>query len=347
MASKGHRIVFPEAGRAAVEEFDVPSAGPNELLIRTTHSLVSAGTEMTTLTSAIGSPKYPYYPGYSNVGVVEAAGKNVSGDHPAGTPVVSMGRHTSHFILDLSLERRVVGVGGVEYRGPEYVQKLPAGVSQRDATFAVLGSVAIHGLRKAEPRLGNSAAVFGQGVVGQLTVMLLKAAGCRPVIAADLVASRLEKSKISGADFLVDGSKEDSVEDVLRLTNRAGAELVFDATRTPKTLPLMMKAAAQAGKVLIVGSLPGTVEIDAFTELQLRELTIIGVFQPASPLQAHPYNPFTQSRNRLTFLNLLADGTLAVNHLITHTPKWSEGPAIFDMIHEGPASWMGIVFDWT
>jgi len=174
----------------------------------------------------------------------------------------------------------------------------------------VLGSVAIHGLRKAEPRLGNSAAVFGQGVVGQLTVMLLKAAGCRPVIAADLVASRLEKSKISGADFLVDGSKEDSVEDVLRLTNRAGAELVFDATRTPKTLPLMMKAAAQAGKVLIVGSLPGTVEIDAFTELQLRELTIIGVFQPASPLQAHPYNPFTQSRNRLTFLNLLADGTL-------------------------------------
>lgn len=338
-ANKGHRIVFPAVGQAGVEEYDVPEPGPNEILIETRHSLVSAGTEMTNLVNAFKtrSREYPTYPGYSNVGVVAAAGEKVRDQYPKGTPVLTMGRHWSHFLRDLSADRK---------GGPEYVQVLEPGVDLRRATFAILGSVSMHGIRRAQPQIGNSAAVFGQGVVGQLIVQLARAAGCRPVIAVDLVESRLKKATTSGAHHTVNASRQDAAKAIMELTGGAGAELLFDATRTPDTVPVMIQAAANCAKVLIVGSLPGKIEIDMFTEFQIREISLIGVFQPAVPLEAHPYNPWTQRRNRLDFLNLLADGGVKVDHLVTHTPSWREGAEIFSMIHEGPGDWLGIAFDW-
>lgn len=336
---KGHRIVFPSLGTAAIEDYELAEPGPYEILVETRQSLVSAGTEMTNLVNAFerGPQHFPAYPGYSNVGIVAAAGANVGEQYPVGTAVLTMGKHWSHFLRDLSPTRE---------RGPEYVQALEPGTDLRRATFAILGSVSFHGIRRAEPQIGNSVAVFGQGVVGQLIVQLARAAGCRPVIAVDLVASRLEKAKLSGAHHTLDASKVDPAKAIMDLTGGVGAELVFDATRTPNTLPPMMKCAAHGAKLLIVGSAGGRVEIDTFTELQLRELSIIGVFQPAAPTTPHSYNRWTQQRNRLDFLNLIADGAVKVDHLITHTPSWREGVEIFSMIHEGPGNWIGVVFDW-
>jgi threonine dehydrogenase-like Zn-dependent dehydrogenase len=136
------------------------------------------------------------------------------------------------------------------------------------------------------------------------------------------------------------------VEKLLELTGGEGVDLLFDATRTPETLPAMLKAAAHAGRILVTGSVPGKVEIDLFHELQLREISIIGVFQPAAPTVAHPYNPWTQRRNRVEFLKLLADGTVRVDNLISAAPAWSEAPEVYEMIRKGPGEWLGIVFDW-
>ena len=70
----GRRIVFPAVGEVAIEEFAVPEPGPKEIVVRARHSLISAGTELTNLTDALGIAEYPLYPGYSHVGVVESAG---------------------------------------------------------------------------------------------------------------------------------------------------------------------------------------------------------------------------------------------------------------------------------
>jgi 2-desacetyl-2-hydroxyethyl bacteriochlorophyllide A dehydrogenase len=345
----GNRIVFPAAGDAAVEEFDIPEPGEYEILVATQYSLISAGTEMTTMVRQVRPQAFPAYPGYSNVGIVERAGRAVIDEFPPGTPVASTSNHSSHIVLDLNPGRigppEMVAPRGS--RGPDYAQRLDVGVDQRRATFAVLGSVALHGIRRGEIQVGNAAVVFGQGVVGQLIAQLAKLSGCKPVIAVDLVESRLEKSKIAGADYTVNAAAENAVERIMEITGGAGAEILFDATRSAETIPIMMKAAAHFAKLMVVGSLPGTVETDFFTEFQLKELNLMGVFQPATPTEGHAYNPFTQRRNRRDILDFLESGAIKVDHLITHDSKWSEAPEIYSMIREGPGGWMGIVFDWT
>lgn len=336
-SATGRRIIFPAVGEVATEEFAVPEPGPEEIVVRARHSLISAGTELTNLTDALGIATYPLYPGYSHVGVVESAGGQVGDDFAPGTAVLSLGAHTSHLLLDLSPTRA---------GGAEFALALAPETDLQAATFAVLGSVAMHAVRKAEPQIGQSAAVFGEGVVGQLMVQLLRVSGCRPVIAVDLDESRLAKATESGAEHTIDAGRVDVVTRLLELTGGAGVELQFDATRTPQTLPTMLKAAAHSGRILVTGSVPGKVEVDLFHELQLREISIIGVFQPAAPTVAHPYNPWTQERNRVEFLKLLADGSVRVEHLISAAPAWGEAKDVYEMIRQGPGEWLGIVFDW-
>lgn len=338
----GTRIVFPAAGEVAIEEFAVPTPGPGEILVRARHSLISAGTELTNLTDALGIAEYPLYPGYSHVGEVVARGYGAPEAFPVGSPVLSMGPHSSH----VALEPAAKPATGEHIAGNQFALPIPAGVDIQHAPFAILGSVAMHAIRKARPELGQSAAVFGQGVVGQLIVQLARTAGCRPVIALDLDDARLALARRSGATATVNPNDKDPVEQLFELTNGHVVNLLFDATRTPATLPVMLKAAAHSARVLVTGSLPGRVEIDLFHELQVREISIIGVFQPAAPTSAHPYNPWTQTRNRAVFLDRLAAGDLHVAHLISSTPSFSNAPAVYEAIRQGPADWLGIVFNW-
>jgi L-iditol 2-dehydrogenase len=330
------RVVFPRPGEVEIEAFELPDPGSHQLLVRTTRTAVSAGTELTGLLGAGPRSRFPAYPGYSHVGVVERVGDQVTG-FAVGDRVLSMGKHQTHVLLDLSPHRP---------GGPEYVERVPAGLAPEHAAFAILGSVSLHGVRRAELQIGQSAAVFGQGIVGQLLVQLARAAGCDPVIGIDVVGPRLEEARMSGAHVVVDASRDDPVQAVERATGGNGAEAVFDATRTPRTLPVMMKAAAMGGRVLVVGSVMGTVEIDAFTELQLKELSIVGCFQPAAPLEPHHFLPWTQRRNRQIFMQMAASGAIKLEHLITHRVAYQRAPETFDMIKRGGTDWLGIVFTW-
>jgi 2-desacetyl-2-hydroxyethyl bacteriochlorophyllide A dehydrogenase len=331
----GQRVVFPERGTVEIQPFEVADPGPSQIRVRALCSAVSAGTELTGLLGE-GRARFPAYPGYAHVGEVVAAGRAVEGIRP-GDRVLSMGHHQTDLLLDLSPERP---------GGPEYVERLPDGLSPELAAWAILGSVALHGIRRAELQIGQAVAVFGQGIVGQLIVQLARAGGASPIVGIDVVAQRLEESRISGADAALDPARDDLVAEIGRLTGGRGAELVFDATRTPKTLPTMMKVAANGGKVLMVGSAMGTVELDAFTELQLKELSIVGCFQPAAPLEPHHFLPWTQRRNRETFMRLTATGQVRLDHLITHRAPFREAPAIYEMIRRGGHDWLGVLFTY-
>jgi 2-desacetyl-2-hydroxyethyl bacteriochlorophyllide A dehydrogenase len=306
------------------------------VLVRSEVSLISAGTELTTLLGGHGTERYPAVPGYSNVGVVEAVGPGVADPRP-GERVLTMGRHASHCLVDLAPDRP---------GERQYLQPVPEGVSPEAASFAVLGSVAMHGVRKAEPQLGQSAAVIGQGVVGQLIAQLVRLAGCSPVVGIDVFPQRLEMARRSGTPLVVNAAEVDAEAAVKAATGGLGVDLGFDATRSTDTLPLLMKMAALSGKVVVVGSIPGTAEIALFDPLQTKELTIIGAWQPRSPLAGHAYFPWTQSRNRLAFLELLRDGAVRVDHLITHRPEPEQAPEVYAMIRAGGADWLGIVFRW-
>lgn len=345
MAVGARGVVFAAPGQVELETFTLPDPGPQQVLVRQTRTLVSAGTEVKALLNLRGAGdggRYPVRPGYSSVGVVEAVGSGVQDVMP-GDRVLSMGRHATHTLVDLDPNRLMAAAG---QRGPQYLEKIPDRVTDEQAVFAILASVALHGMRKVSFQQGESCAVMGQGVVGQLLGQLARAAGAAPVIGIDLVASRLEQSRRSGLHEVVDASQEDTVEAVMRLTGGRGADVAVEATTSAKNFPTLMKLAALNGRIVVVGSLAGTVELSLFDELQRKELTIMGAWQPRAPVVPHHLFPWTQQRNRQVFLELLQAGTLSVDHLITRRGSPEEIPGLYGEITSGPGEWLGVVFVW-
>jgi 2-desacetyl-2-hydroxyethyl bacteriochlorophyllide A dehydrogenase len=337
MPYTGHQIVFTAPGQVAVEAINVEEPADFEIVVQTECSLISAGTELTNLLGQLSVFRgYPVYPGYSNVGVVIATGSQVK-EPAVGQRIVSTARHASHFKLDLAPHHP---------GGPAYYQPVPEAIAPAEAAFAVLGSVALHSVRKAELQIGQSAVIVGAGVVGQLLAQFAYWSGCQPIIMLDLYHDRLAIARSLGADFTINPNVTDPVAAVREYTQERGADVVFEGTRSAQTLPLMMKLAGQSSRIMMVGSLPGEVTIDPFTELQLREIQVIGCFQPASPLQEHAYYPWTQQRNRQVFLTMLAAGKLKVAPLITHRLPFTAAPEAYAMIERGGGDWLGVVFEW-
>ena len=143
---------------------------------------------------------------------------------------------------------------------------------------------------------------------------------------------RLEAGVQSGTPVLINASEEDVVQRVMEATDGAGVTYGYDATRSGTAIRTLMDMAAQSGKILLVGSIPRIVEIPLFDPLQTKELSIIGVLQPRSPMIAHPYYPWTQERNRAEILDLLARQAIRVDHLITH--RMAPEDAAGDLRHD-------------
>lgn len=347
----GQRLVFTGPHCAEIQPFDVPAPGPGQVLVRTTRTLVSAGTELKSYVGADhgdAPARYPRFSGYSHVGVVEAVGDGVAAVAP-GERVATMGGHASHVLIDLN-PHSVPPAAALPAphwpRPPAWAQVLPEGVADAQATFAVLGGVALHGVRKAALRLDESCVVVGQGVVGQLVGQLARLNGARPVIAVDPDPDRLEHSRDSGLDCQIAATSDEAVPRVLELTGGQGADVCFDCTANTRAFPAQLRMAAFEGRLVIVGSLVGTVAISLYDEIQTKELTIIGAHQPKAPGYWHPAAPWTQAANRRAILGLLAAGRLRVDHLISHEAPAADAPRLYEQMAAGPAGWLGVVFRW-
>ncbi len=239
----------------------------------------------------------------------------------------------------------LVDVGtDASWRG--YAGRIPDGVTDAQATFGVLGDVALHGVRRAKPYLGESVAVFAQGLVGQLTTYFAARAGAYPVIAIDLLDERLEHSRRMGATHTINASREDVVQAVHDLTG-GGARVVFMVARNPAVFVDCLKAAAHGATVCLSGSPPGTVEIALQPEVLRHELDILGNYSLDYPPEPYHRFQWTRPANRAYVFDLIARGELNVDHLVTHDVPYSRAPEIYEMIACGPEGWLGVLFDWT
>jgi threonine dehydrogenase-like Zn-dependent dehydrogenase len=269
--------------------------------------------------------------------VVEATGSAVEGYQPGDRVVTALGHQAAGLLTtDPAAE---------DFES--YAGRIPDGVSDEQATFVPLADVAVHGLRRAGPQLGDSVAVFGQGVVGQLVTQFARLAGAHPVIAVDLVDERLELARIGGATHTVNAGREDAVEAVVRLTGGDGARVVFMVTRTPKILPDCLRAAAPGGTVALTGSPPGEVTIGLQVELLRKELNLIGTYQAGYPREPFHQFQWTRAGNRTYALELLQRHELRVDHLITHRVPCAEVGRAYEMIARGPEGWLAVILDWT
>ena len=337
MSEKGRRLVFVGNSRAEVETFDVPEPGPGQVLVRVTRSQVSAGSEKNQFLrpSAPGNRRSS---GYTTVGRVMALGAGVDNFKP-GDRVLTFGNHASHLLTHATWTGRPAKP---DSRPPDLIRH---DVTDEQAAFAVLGSVALHGVRRAQLQIDESVAIFGLGVVGHLLTALCRISGSYPIIGVDLDKERLALSREAGATHTVDASREDA-EAAVRAITGDGAACVFHATGEPKVLVDCMKAAGDRGRIVLVGSASGTVEIGLQVELLRKELDIRASYHSALDYNPHPYWPWTRERNRAAIMRLIAAGDLKVDHLVSHVARPEQANELYNRIAAGPKGWMSVFFNW-
>jgi threonine dehydrogenase-like Zn-dependent dehydrogenase len=333
---QARQLVFRSDRRVVIEEFDLPGPGPGQVLVRHTHTQVSAGTEMNffRLNPADG-PLTRSTPGYMGTGVVLQAGAGVTG-FVAGDRVVTCGNHCSHWLAEPA------DTGPFKW----YIQRLDDRISDAAGGFVTLADVSLHGVRRAGLQIDESVAVFGLGIVGQLTVQLARLSGAHPIIAVDLSDRRLELALAGGATHTINAAREDVEAAVMAVTGGRGAETVFHCAPAAQALQTAMQAGGERAKIVLTASAPGLAEIGLQRELLRREQTILGVYQIGMQRDPTPYWPWTNLRNRQACLRLMAAGHLQVDPLITHVAPYTEAESMVQMMLSGTDAWLGVVFRW-
>jgi predicted dehydrogenase/threonine dehydrogenase-like Zn-dependent dehydrogenase len=270
--------VIAEAGRIRVIDVPVPQCKETEVLVRSEFSLISTGTETWSLesTKPIGAGELV---GDSSrlkkaVGLVtdvvrkEGVAGLVDYVKMVRNPEVALGYSVSgtivrvgRLVTDLVPGDRVACAGEGYACHAEYVAvprnlvaKVPEGVKMNDAAFTTLGAIATHGVRRSGASLGETVAVIGAGLVGNLVVQVCRASGCR-VVALDVRRDRLELALRVGANVALNSTDPDLLGHISHFTNGRGVDVVIVCASGESSDPvnLASKLARDRARVAIVG----------------------------------------------------------------------------------------------
>ncbi|HEX4823345.1 MAG TPA: bi-domain-containing oxidoreductase [Candidatus Polarisedimenticolaceae bacterium] len=370
-------IQDPKAGTVLVVDVPPPAIRPGTLLVRTEASVISPGTERNAVAAVRDSYirtararpdlvrrvldsvrrdgllaayrkvqaklSEPQALGYACAGKVVAIGEG-AGDHfRIGDRVACAGvGHASH------AEMVCVPVN--------LAARIPDGVPLADAAFATLGAIALHGVRQAEPRLGDRVAVIGTGILGLLTVQLLRAHGARAA-AFDLSEDLVERARALGAETGSSGGVDDQVATALAWTDGLGVDAVIVTAASASDGPMTAAAGMtrDRGRVVAVGFVPFGLprEIAYVKELELRISRSYGPgrydlgYEETGVDYPIGYVRWTETRNLEAFLALLADGRVTVADLVTHRYALADAPAAYDeLVAKNGRRPLGMVIDY-
>ena len=352
-------------GEITVEEVPAPQLLPGCVLVRIAASVVSAGTERASaefarksllqkaksrpdlvrevitkvqrdgILSAIQAVRsrldQPQSPGYSSAGTIVAVGEGVTDLRP-GDRVACAGAGLAVHAEIACVPRLLVAL--IPTLDPT------AEVSFEMSAFATLGAVALHGIRTAEAKLGDLVAVIGLGLLGQLTVQLLKAAGCR-VLGMDIDSSRADLARHLGADAVA-GSASAFRDLCVEASRDAGVDSVLITAETPSSDPVNLAGAIARDRAIVVAV--GTVGIDierkAYYEKEL-DFRISRSYGPGRYDVAYEqkgrdyplgYVRWTETRNMEAFVQFLAEKKINVGALITHRFPIDRAQSAYDLI---------------
>ncbi|HZU13301.1 MAG TPA: zinc-binding dehydrogenase [Chloroflexota bacterium] len=325
-------VIFPEPRQVELTEDDISGPAENEILIQGATSLISTGTELTAYSGDFPPNsawsryvRYPFHPGYSHVGRVTAAGMGVH-DLGVGTRVTTWSPHTTL--------TRAAANGAIP---------IPDGVADEEAAFTSLGAIVLNGIRLAAIGLGDSVAIVGAGLLGQLAASLAALSGARPVLVVDPAQRRLALAERRGATTVIPLPVADAGEAVREATGGRGADIVLEITGNPAVMPDAVRLARRNGKVIVLGSPRGPSLIDLHDEVHTLGVQIIGAHISTTPEAETPHTPWTRRRNSLLFLDLIAEGKLSVADLITHRYRLADAGDAYASLYADRSQAMGVV----
>lgn len=343
-----------KTGETILEEVPVPLVRRGCLLIKTTRSLISLGTEkmlvdfgksnyiqkakqqpdkvkqvidkikteglIPTINSVLNKLGEPIPLGYCNVGVVAAIGEGVSG-FEIGDRVASNGPHAEYVCIPKNL-----------------VAHIPDNISDDEAAFTVVGSIGLQGIRLLNPTLGETVVVVGMGLIGLLTAQLLKANGCR-VIGTDLDNNKLALANKWGINTY-NSSSGDIVKFVEEQTGGIGADgvVITASAHTDSIISQAAKMSRKRGRIVLVGVIGLNISRAEFYEKELtfqvscsygpgrydNDYEIKGIDYPL------PFVRWTEKRNFEAVLQTISSGGISVKEMITERVPLESYKEIYD-----------------
>jgi len=327
----------------------LPSPGPGQILVQTTKSLISTGTEGIVFSRnfAPGTHwddwvKYPFRPGYLNAGKVVAIGEGVS-HWKLGDRVASRGPHSSHHLLSASTPEPG---GQTEFTPTSVGIPIPDGVSDEQATWMGLGKIVQVGVRAAEHVMGDTVVVVGLGLLGQLVVQYARLLGASQVIAIDNAPLRLELAASHGATLTLNSTAADALAAV-RAATGDGADVVYDVTGHASVLATALPLARKHGKLLLLGD-AGTPSLQTLTpDVVTRGVRIIGAHDMHPPQFPNPYVRWSAVQMYDLFLTYVQRNQIRVSDLITHRFPPTRAQDAWNLLTRDRQNAMGVVYDWT
>jgi len=359
-----------KTGVTKTAEVPCPAIQRGQILIRSSVTLVSAGTErmlvefgkagwidkarqqpdkvrmvldkiktdglMPTVEAVFNKLDQPLPLGYCNVGAVLDIGSGVTG-FAIGERVVSNGKHAEAVCVPVNL-----------------CAKVPESVADEDAAFTVLGAIALQGIRLVNPTLGETVVVTGLGLIGLMTVQLLRAHGCR-VLGLDFDPLKLALARQCGAETVDLGVGQDPLAAALVFSRGRGVDAVLITASTKSNEPVHQAAqmCRKRGRIVLVGVTGLELSRADFFEKELS-------FQVSCSYGPGRYDPnyeekgqdypvgfvrWTEQRNLEAVLDMMADGRIDVKPLISHRFEIDEAVQAYELVG-GSAPSLGILLSY-
>jgi len=357
-------------GNTELAEVPAPRVGSGQLLISTTATLVSAGTERmlvefgkanwidkarqqpdkvrmvldkvktdglaATTDAVLSKLDQPLALGYCNVGRVSELGRGVSG-FAVGDRVVSNGKHAEVVSVPMNLCARI-----------------PDCVTDEQASFTVLAAIGLQGIRLVNPTLGECVVVTGLGLIGLVTVQMLRAQGCR-VLGIDFDPARLAMAKKFGAEVVNPGAGEDVLSAAQAFSRGRGVDAVIITASTKSNEPVSQAAnmCRKRGRIVLVGVTGLELSRADFYEKELSFQVSCsygpGRYDPAYEEGGQDYPVgfvrWTEQRNFEAVLDLLASGQLDVGPLVSHRFELARAEEAYALLSSKEPS-LGIILEY-
>jgi 2-desacetyl-2-hydroxyethyl bacteriochlorophyllide A dehydrogenase len=322
--------------------------GPADVRIGTLYSGISAGTELAAYrgtspylhkewdadrrlfveTAASSTTQFPLTSwGYEEVGEVVEAGPDA--DLKVGQVVFGTWGHRSHHVASSAFARARV---------------LPPGTDPLVGIFSHIGPTALNGVLDSAVRLGETAAVFGLGVLGQLCVQLLALSGAH-VIGADLLASRRELARSLGLERVLDPAAGPVPEQVKDLTSGRGADVCIEASGSTIALQEAIRACAYNGRVVALGFYQGQAQ-GLFLGEEFHHNRISVVCSQIGGIAPELQQRWDRPRLVQTFMDFATRGAVDCIRLITHRVPVREAAAMYQLVDEHPQDVLQAVLDF-
>jgi len=281
----------------------------------------------------------PVAPGYSCAGIVLEIGREVR-DIKVGDAVACAGQNYASHAEVVFVPRNLC-------------VKIPNGVDFEAASYVALGAVAMQGIRQAESRLGEVVAVIGLGLLGQLTIQMLVANGCR-VIGADIDLRKLELARRAGAIAVAPENLSDAVAAV---SSSKGADAVIVTASARDDIPVTVAAqiCRKRGRVIVVGAVGLNLPREPFylKEIDFRLSTSYGPgrydpdYEEKGVDYPYAYVRWTEQRNMEAFLALIQAGRVKPEELTTHRFSIESAEDAYHLILDNTEPYLGVILQYT